>query len=75
MEVDNMDFNLSDILLFILNVCGNLIGLAIAIAIAVAILKFTFSVVQELLSYSWKAIHKPSFDKFQNKLKQRKAKK
>jgi hypothetical protein len=75
MEVDNMNINVSDILLFILNVCGNLIGLAIGLAIAVAILKFTLVVLKELLSYSWKAIHKPSFDKFQNKLKQRKVKK
>jgi hypothetical protein len=70
-----MDFNVSDILLLILGFCGNMIGVAIAIAIAVVVIKFTLSIIGELLSYSWKAVHKPSYDKFQTKLKNRKVKK
>jgi hypothetical protein len=65
----------SDVIMFIFDIFFNILGIAISIALVVAVGKIVLSIVGELLGYAWKTIHKPSFDKFQAKFKQRKVKK
>jgi hypothetical protein len=65
----------NDAVLFVFGLFFDILAVAVTIALIVAVGKIVLSIVGGLLGYAWESIHKPSFEKFQAKFKQKKVKK